>query len=172
MCCGYQGDGENKREGEGNSKGINGKAGRNVLYGSLGMDSRDLVAAEYADALFTRIRYYCASPVGKRSIVTSVSVCLSVCLSVLAVSLRAYLRNCTAVFSNFCACYLCGSILWRRCDTLCTSGSMDDVIVGGALVRALVSRVVGCWRGLEQGADLHTGQLMPLPLTVSCFSKI
>ena len=25
---------------------------------------------------------------------------------------------------------------------------------------------------LEQGADLHTGQLMPLPLTVSCFSKI
>jgi len=25
---------------------------------------------------------------------------------------------------------------------------------------------------LEQGADLHTAQLMPLPLTVSCFSKI
>ena len=25
---------------------------------------------------------------------------------------------------------------------------------------------------LEQGADLHTTQLMPLPLTVSCFSKI
>ena len=24
----------------------------------------------------------------------------------------------------------------------------------------------------EQGADLHMGQLMPLPLTVSCFSKI
>jgi len=24
---------------------------------------------------------------------------------------------------------------------------------------------------LEQGADLHTAQLMPLPLTVSCFSK-
>jgi len=34
------------------------------------------------------------------------------------------------------------------------------------------------WRGacvvicLEQGADLHMAQLMPLPLTVSCFSKI
>jgi len=34
------------------------------------------------------------------------------------------------------------------------------------------------WRGagvvicLEQGADLHTALLMPLPLTVSCFSKI
>ena len=25
---------------------------------------------------------------------------------------------------------------------------------------------------LEQGADLHTAQLMPLPLTVYCFSKI
>jgi len=25
---------------------------------------------------------------------------------------------------------------------------------------------------LQQGADLHTVQLMPLPLTVSCFSKI
>jgi len=25
---------------------------------------------------------------------------------------------------------------------------------------------------LEQGADLHKAQLMPLPLTVSCFSKI
>ena len=25
---------------------------------------------------------------------------------------------------------------------------------------------------LRQGADLHTAQLMPLPLTVSCFSKI
>jgi len=35
-----------------------------------------------------------------------------------------------------------------------------------------------CWRviclehGLEQGADLHMVKLMPLPLTVSCFSKI
>ena len=25
---------------------------------------------------------------------------------------------------------------------------------------------------LKQGADLYTAQLMPLPLTVSCFSKI
>jgi len=25
---------------------------------------------------------------------------------------------------------------------------------------------------LEQGADLHMSQLMPMPLTVSCFSKI
>jgi len=32
-----------------------------------------------------------------------------------------------------------------------------------------VAGVVIC---LEQGADLHMAQLMPLPLTVSCFSKI
>ena len=33
--------------------------------------------------------------------------------------------------------------------------------------------VVGCWRGYLSGdADLHMVQLMPLPLTVSCFSKI
>ena len=32
---------------------------------------------------------------------------------------------------------------------------------------------MGCWCGcLEQGADLHMAQLTPLPLTVSCFSKI
>ena len=33
--------------------------------------------------------------------------------------------------------------------------------------------VVGCWCGcLVRDADLHMAQLMPLPLTVSCFSKI
>ena len=31
---------------------------------------------------------------------------------------------------------------------------------------------VGVVISLEQGADLHMAQLMPLPLTVSCFSKI
>jgi len=36
--------------------------------------------------------------------------------------------------------------------------------------------VMGCWHGylscLELGADLHMAQLILLPLTVSCFSKI
>ena len=31
---------------------------------------------------------------------------------------------------------------------------------------------VGVVVSLERGADLHVAQLMPLPLTVSCFSKI
>ena len=35
--------------------------------------------------------------------------------------------------------------------------------------RVVGAGVVVC---LEQGADLHMAQLMPLPLTVSCFSKI
>jgi len=34
--------------------------------------------------------------------------------------------------------------------------------------------MVGCWHGYlpERGADLHMAHLMPLPLTVSCSSKI
>jgi len=51
-------------------------------------------------------------------------VCLSVCLSVCP---QACLRD-----YNFCVCFLCvdrGSVLLcRRCDTLCTSGFVDDVI--------------------------------------------
>ena len=32
---------------------------------------------------------------------------------------------------------------------------------------------MGCWRGYQSGgANLHMAQLMPLLLTVSCFSKI
>ena len=35
-----------------------------------------------------------------------------------------------------------------------------------------LSGMVLAWLCQEQGADLHMVQLMPLPLTVSCFSKI
>ena len=36
------------------------------------------------------------------------------------------------------------------------------------------NRVVGCWHGYLSGARcrLHMAQLMPLPVTFSCFSKI
>jgi len=40
---------------------------------------------------------------------------------------------------------------------------------GHPACKNLVVGVVIC---LQQGADLHTSQLMSLPLTVSCFSKI
>jgi len=39
----------------------------------------------------------------------------------------------------------------------------------GVFFSEFVSFVVIC---LERGTDLHTAQQMPLPLTVSCFSKI
>jgi len=52
-------------------------------------------------------------------------------------------------------------------STLCWSGGRNGI-------RPVKNRVVGCWRGYlsVRGADLHMAQLMPLPLTVSCFSKI
>ena len=37
---------------------------------------------------------------------------------------------------------------------------------------ALADSLRGVVICLERGADLHMAQLMPLPLTVSCFSKI
>jgi len=45
----------------------------------------------------------------------------------------------------------------------------------GYQVRRVSSRLCGrhtAVPALERGADLHMAQLMPLPLTVSCFSKI
>jgi len=39
-------------------------------------------------------------------------------------------------------------------------------------VKKLRGRDAGVVICLERSADLHTAQLMPLPLTVSCFSKI
>ena len=44
---------------------------------------------------------------------------------------------------------------------------------GRKVIRPVKNWVVWWWRiCLEPDADLHTAQLMPLPLTVSCFSKI
>ena len=54
------------------------------------------------------------------------------------------------------------SVLWR-----CWLGGRKGI-------RPVKNWVVGCWRGYLSGAraDLHMAQLMPLPLTVSCFSNI
>jgi len=49
------------------------------------------------------------------------------------------------------------SVLWR-----CWLGGRKGI-------RPVKNWVVGCWRGYVSG-DLHMAQLMPLPLTVSCFS--
>jgi len=51
------------------------------------------------------------------------SVCLCVCLSAI-ISLELHVRSCFVHFT-----YGRGSVLlWRRNDTLCTAGFMDDVI--------------------------------------------
>jgi len=65
-----------------------------------------------------------SAPVGERSIVISLSVC--VCLSV-----REYIFGTAGpIFMKFVEQIPCGCgsiLLWRRCDTLSTSGFMDDV---------------------------------------------
>jgi len=61
----------------------------------------------------------------------------------------------------------------------CTIHNLPSVLwhcwLGGRKgIRSVKNWVVRCRRGylLERGADLHMFQLMPLPLTVSCSSKI
>ena len=59
----------------------------------------------------------------------TVSVCVCVCMFV---CLRAYLQKYMSDLYQFFVhvTYGRGSVLlWRRCDTLCTSGFMDDVIL-------------------------------------------
>jgi len=61
------------------------------------------------------------------------SVCLSVCLSV-CVSVREHISGTAKPRSSHIFVQIpcgCGSVLlWRRCDTLCASGFMDDVTFG------------------------------------------
>jgi len=64
-------------------------------------------------------------PIGKRSILMSVSVCLCVCLSAI-ISSELHVRSLQKKFVHVTY----GRILvlfWRRSDKLCTSGFMDDV---------------------------------------------
>ena len=51
------------------------------------------------------------------------SVCVSVCV---CVCLRAYLWNCWTDLHQF-LCISRMAVARRRCDTLCTSGFVDDV---------------------------------------------
>jgi len=60
----------------------------------------------------------------------------------------------------------------------CTDGSAFSALMllvrwqEGHLACTKLSGGVLAWLCLEQIADFHMAQLMPLPLTVSCFSKI
>jgi len=69
--------------------------------------------------LYTTFYYF--APRGDRRSMVCLFVCLSVCLSIRwHISQKSHGLN-TAMF----AC--CSVLLWRRCDTLRTSGFMDDV---------------------------------------------
>ena len=65
--------------------------------------------------------------IGERSIAISLSVCVSVCLSasISLVPLDRSSRNFLRI-----PCGRGSDLLWRRCDTLCTSGFMDDFMFG------------------------------------------
>ena len=66
-----------------------------------------------------------SAPVGEQSIAISLCVCLSVCEHISGTA--------GPIFTTIFAQIPCGHrsvLLWRRCDTLCTSGFMDDVTLG------------------------------------------
>jgi len=72
--------------------------------------------------------------------------------------------------------------LQARCPSCCPTNSIKALkakVIDTVLqvLKNAVQEYKNEWRGagvvicLERGADLHMAQLMPLPLTVSCFSK-
>jgi len=76
-------------------------------------------------------------------------------------------------------------IIFLEHQEVCFSGSFAVTLCTFSALTLLVGRQKGhpackkleCWDAgvvicLERGADLHMAQLMPVPLTVSCFSKI
>ena len=71
--------------------------------------------------------------VGEQSIAISLSVCVCAHLCVCQ-SVREHISATTSpIFAKFCVPIPCGRgsvLLWRHCDTLCTSGFMDDVTFG------------------------------------------
>ena len=63
-------------------------------------------------------------PVGERSIVMRMSVCLSVREHISGTQYNVHVSSLHRI-----SCNGLGSVLhWRRCDTLCTSGFIDDVM--------------------------------------------
>ena len=74
-----------------------------------------------------------------------------------------------------CICYVC--VLVLECAFSACAFSALTLLVGRQEGHPACKKLSGealAWLSicLEQGADLHIAQLMPLPLTVSCFNKI
>ena len=79
-------------------------------------------ALRFFSVLMTIWILYYSTLVGEQSIAISLSVCLSV---------REHISGTAGpIFAKFCVQIPCGHgsvLLWRRSDTLCTSGFMDDI---------------------------------------------
>jgi len=90
---------------------------------------RDQQTTYVAVRLHHSRRELATSPPGVvRSTVMSMPVCLSVCQTI-----RSHISKTTQrIFTKFCEHANGGRgsiLLWQRCDTLCTSGFTDDVMV-------------------------------------------
>ena len=94
-----------------------------------GDDSRHGAVPRYSSPARRQSTYVYTSYfalVGERSIAISLSVCLCVCVSVCT---RAYLWNRWTDLHEI-PCGRGSVLIWRRCDTLCTSVFMDYVTFG------------------------------------------
>jgi len=96
--------------------------------------------------MFVSFNVLTVSSVNLYTVYASIIYCISCCI-----------EYCTAT-----SLALQPSVLWR-----CWLGSRKGI--RPVKTEWWCADMVIC---LEQGADLHMAQLMPLPLTVSCFSKI
>jgi len=88
----------------------------------------------------------------------------------------------TCTWLSWCHCYslslasvksrLVLPFWYRLTQVVPEKGPLNVRVCGISALMLLVRRQERHPTCLEQGADLHMAQLMPLPLTVSCFSKI
>jgi len=98
---------------------------QSILQTFNSREQKFLYVADWSTVTPEASRY---SDLGKGTRYCDERVCLSVSQFVcvcLRVCMRAYLRNYSSIFTHVYR----GSVLhWRRCDTLCTSVSVDGVI--------------------------------------------
>jgi len=95
------------------------------------------------------------------------SACLSVCLSVCPFA-HLSKKSVVQISPNFL--YMCGRgsvLLWRQCDTLCTSGFVDDVMFS----HNAASGSESCFVQFDRWRHKGGGGRLPSP-TASCYSCI
>ena len=86
------------------------------------------------------------------------------------------MRDCVQVTMGFDTARFVDEVDAELICSIC-HGVLEDPRQVHILISFTTGRLVAWWGAgvvicLDQGADLHMAQLMPLPLTVSCFSEI